>query len=345
MKKYLFYISQNYSFAILRPIQNVIRGMGDEVRWFLEGSAINPGYLKEDEKQLETIEQVKHYRADVVIAPANSIPGFIPGLKVGVFHGFDPGKLDRSGHNDHFKIRGCFDLYCTQGPNTTGPFQEMQKKYGFFNVIETGWSTLDPLFDYPPATKSSKPTILLCSTFSKRLSCAKHIFPTVEKLSQSGRWQWLVQFHPKMDTKVIDQYKSIQGNHLKFIETDNVIPLLQQADVMVCDTSSVITMFLIQNKPVVTFKNINPGPYLLDIEIPALLEQTIVKALDQPTALMRQITEFARQTHPYADGKSSQRVVSAIGDVLTGKHPLHKHKPLNILRNLKYRKRLKYWKL
>jgi hypothetical protein len=103
-------------------------------------------------------------------------------------------------------------------------------------------------------------------------------------------------------------------------------------------------MFLIQIKPVVTFKNINPGPYLLDIEDPALLEQTVEKALDHPPALMQQITAFTKQTHPYVDGKSSRRVISAISDVLVGKYPLHKHKPLNIIRNLKYRKRLKYWK-
>jgi len=346
MKKYLFYISQNYSFAILRPIQKIIIDRGDEARWFFEGSSVNPGYLAEDQIKLETIDQILAYQPDVVIAPANSIPSFIPGLKVAVFHGFDPGKLDRRGRNDHFKIRGCFDLYCTQGPNTTNPFEDMQKKYGFFNVIETGWSALDPLFKKPQVSKpSSKPVILLCSTFSKRLSCAKHIFLAVAELSRSGRWQWIVQFHPKMDPDIVSQYKTIQNDQLIFVETDNVIPLLQQADVMVCDTSSVIPMFLVQNKPVVTFRNINPGPHLLDIDDPALLDQTIEKALDRPASLMQEITQFVKETHPYFDGNSAQRVVNAIDDVLQGMHPLNKSKPLNLLKNIKSRKRLNYWKL
>ena len=346
MKKYLFYISQNYSFAILRPIQKVIIDRGDEARWFFEGSSVNPAYLVEGEKKLKTINQINTYQPDVVIAPANSIPGFIPGLNVAVFHGFDPGKLDRRGKNDHFKIRGCFDLYCTQGPNTTAPFEEMQKKYRFFNVIETGWAALDPLFSgiQPPKTHT-KPVILLCSTFSKRLSCARRVFQQVKELSRTGRWQWIVQFHPKMDQEVVKLYKNIQNENLSFIETDNVIPLLQQADIMVCDTSSVIPMFLVQSKPVVTFKNINPGPYLLDLTDPDQLEQYIIRALDYPADLMRHIQQFVKETHPYSDGKSSQRVIDAIDDVMLGKHPLIAHKPQNLVRSLKYRKRLNYWKL
>ena len=345
-KKYLFYISQNYSFAILRPIQAVLRERGDEVCWFFEGHSANPAYLTTDERKLDSVEDVNAFNPDAVLVPANSVPTFIPGLKVAVFHGFDAGKLDSHGRNDHFKVRGCFDLYCTQGPSTTEPFKKLQQQYGFFNVIETGWSALDPLFevDQQPSA-SAKPTVLLCSTFSKRLSCARPLYDTVADISRSGRWNWLVQFHPKMDPDVIDLYRGIQGEHLQYVETDNVIPLLKQADIMVCDTSSVIPMFLVQNKPVVTLNNINPGPYLLDINDPALLEPSIEKALKRPASLMQQISDYIAQTHPYSDARSSRRVVAAIDDVLAGKFPLSRRKPLNLLRNLKFRKRLGYWKL
>lgn len=345
MKKFLFYISQNYSFAILRPIQQILLARGDEVRWFFEGNDVNPAFMSENEKLLNTVQQVKEYAADVTLATANSIPTFIPGLKVCVFHGFDAGKVKPSGEKSHFKIRGCFDLYCTQGPNTTGPFKASQQKYQFFNVIETGWSTLDALFK-PAIEKYSntKPTILLCSTFSKRLSCAKTLHPLVEQLSRTGKWNWLVQFHPKMSQDVVEMYRSIQNEHLQYIQTDDIIPLLQRADVMVCDTSSVISMFLIQNKPVVTYKNIDPGPYLIDFDDPELLEESIEKALSRPSDLMQNIRAFSNQTHPYHDGGSSERVVKAIDEVLAGKHPVTKSKPWNVIKNLKYRKRLRYWK-
>ena len=42
MKKFLFYISQTYSFAIIRPIQEILLARGDEVRWFIEGNDVGP---------------------------------------------------------------------------------------------------------------------------------------------------------------------------------------------------------------------------------------------------------------------------------------------------------------
>ena len=345
MKKYLFYISQNYSFPILRPIQKILRDRGDKVCWFIEGNAVNLNYLTEAEIRLHTIEQVKSYNADAVLAPANKIPSFIPGLKTAIFHGFDAGKLDSKGRNDHFKIRGCFDLYCTQGPNTTQPFKELQKHLDYFNVIETGWSALDILFTYPTSkAKTKKPVILLCSTFSKRLSGAMPLFKTVEKISRTGKYDWIVQFHAKMDVNIVEKYKSIQHEHLTYFETDDVIPLLQKADVMVCDTSSVISMFVVQNKPVVTFRNISPENFMLNIDNSSQLEETIQYALTRPDDLMQKIASHVKQLHPYQDGRSSQRVIKAIDDVLEGKFPVSGNKPSNFLTDLKFRKKLNYWR-
>lgn len=346
--KYLFYISQNYSFAILRPIQTLLHQRGDEVFWFFEGDGVNAAYLSSDEKRLSTIEQVFSYNPDAVLAPAQSIPSFLPGLKVSVNHGFHIGKTDRKGNNDHFKLRGCFDLFCTQGPDTTLPFKSLQKIHKFFNVIETGWSAIDPLFATPEsAPKKDNPVILYCSTFSKRLTSTKALLAEVKKLSTSGKWNWLVQFHPKMDSETIASYRALQGPTLSFVETDDIVPLLCQADVMVCDTSSVMPMFLLLNKPVVSFNNIAPGPHLLDISDPHKLQETINYALSKPQKLMRDIMKYNNHIHPYRDGKSSQRVIDAIDEVLQGKHPVQKPglsiHMRNMIKNLKYRKRLNYW--
>ncbi|WP_174208804.1 CDP-glycerol--glycerophosphate glycerophosphotransferase [Vibrio rumoiensis] len=345
-KKYLMYISQNYSYAILRPLQHVIRQQGGEVRWFFEGKEANPSFLKNDEVRLNSIEEVKGWNPDAVFVPGNIVPRFIPGVKVGVFHGFHSGKRQMQ----HFKIRGCFDLYCTQGPNTTEKFQELAKEHGFFKVKETGWSTLDPLFtpitDNPYVDKSdTRSTILLCSTFTERLSCAETIFDTIKELSQTGKWRWLVQFHPKMAKSTVDKYKSIQNENLTFIETDDVIPLLQAADVMLCDTSSILLMFLLQRKPVVTFNNQIPLDHLLNITQVNEIEQSLELALSHPVDLMSAIDSYCEELHPYTDGKSSERVIAATNELIEQGLAGLKKKPLNFVRHYKLRKKLNYWKL
>ncbi|MCW8834170.1 MAG: CDP-glycerol--glycerophosphate glycerophosphotransferase [Colwellia sp.] len=344
-KRYLFYISQNYSYAILRPLQEVILARGDQAAWFLEGSEVNGKFLTVDEKRLLSIDEVQQYKAHVVFVPGNVVPDFIPGKKVGVFHGFNAGKINRRGKQDHFNIRGCFDLYCTQGPNTTEEFEKLANKHQHFSVKQTGWTALDPLFDLTKVKQNTKPTILMCSTFSRALTCAPHLFETVKQLSASGKWQWLIQFHPKMPVEVIEQYKSLEGEHLSFIETDNVIPLLQQADVMVCDTSSVLMMFLMLNKPVVTFNNISPKDYMINISDKGRLEESIEYALSYPETLQAKVKAFIDDTHPYVDGESSQRVLDAADELLAGKNMAKKSKPLNLLRKFKMRKKLNYWKL
>lgn len=348
VKKYLFFISQNYSFAILRPLQKAIESRGGEVRWYLYGSEVNHTFLQENEIKLESIKAVKAYHPIAVFVPGNTVPAFIPGLKVAVFHGFNSGKLNRRGFEDHFNIRGCFDLYCTQGPNTTKTFQALAKKHGHFSVVETGWPTLDPLFSSvgrKRTDENAKPTVLMCSTFSRNLTCAPILLDTIKQLSQSGKWHWKIQFHPKMDAAIVENYKAIQSENLTFIETDDVIPLLQEADVMLCDTSSVLIMFLLQGKPVVTFNNISPSDYLLDINTPENLESALEVALSQPKDLMCKINKFISETHPKQDGLSSQRVLDAVDSMLNGEIVNVKSKPLNIIRAFKLRRSLGYWRL
>lgn len=341
-KRYLFYISQNYSYAILRPLQEEIWARGDEAAWFLEGKEVNENFLNSNEQRLLSIDEVQNYKPVAIFYPANIAPTFLPGINVAVFHGFDAGKVDKRGNNDHFKIRNCFDLYCTQGPSTTKPFLQLAGQHKHFKVTETGWCALDRLYLENQNSPTNKPTILLCSTFSKKLSCAPYLFETVKKLSRSNKWHWLVQFHPKMPTEIVNQYKSIQSENLSFVETDDVIPLLQQADVMVCDTSSVLIMFLLLGKPVVTFKNIAPTDYLLDIDDVDLLEESIEKALLQPPELMNEISTFISETHPYNDGNSSVRVLEAVDDIISDKFPLD-NKPFDLFRQFKIRKKLNYW--
>lgn len=343
MKHYLFFISQPYSFGILRPLQHVIRQRGGEAAWFFDG----PGekFLHPDEIKLGSFAEVKKYNPRAVFVPGNRVFDFFPGVKVQIFHGFSVDK--RSAQRGHFRIRGFFDLYCTQGPDTTARFKELEKKYQYFKVNETGWPKMDALFRHQPKIDpNERPEILLTSTFTPTLSAAREIFETVRLLSRNDKYHWTVNFHPRMDTNIIDMYRSISNNNLCYVETDDVIPLLLKADVMVSDTSSIIAEFMLLHKPVVTFKNKKPGPYHININSNDQLESAIQYALSKPTDLIIEIKNYAQQIHPYRDGRSSERVIDATEYFIEHEFENMPSKPLNLFRKLKMRKRVGYfhWK-
>lgn len=343
MRRYLFFVSQLYALAILRPLQQAIRDRGDEAAWFVEGSAGR--YLRPGERRFSSVEQVKRYEPRAVFAPGNWLPDFFPGIKVELFHGFNVQK--RSDRKGHFRIRGFFDLYCTQGPSTTEPFNRLAEKHGYFRVEETGWPKMDPLFAANPGGEPAgdgRPTVLYASTFNRPLSSAALLCDTIAGLARKGEWRWLVTFHPKMPPEVVSRYARLESELVRFVETDDVIPLLRAADVMLSDTSSIVSEFLLLGKPVVTFRNRVPGPQLLDVGDPAELEPALRKALGRPPELLEAIRRYADRIHPYRDGRSSERVLDATERFLERGREGLARKPLNLWRRIQARRRLGYYR-
>ncbi|WP_166424501.1 UDP-N-acetylglucosamine 2-epimerase [Paraglaciecola sp. 20A4] len=345
-KRYLFYISENYAFQILRPMQDEIHKRGDTVAWFVEGNNVNRAYFTPEEQQLANVQAVIDYQACAVFIPGNMIPSFIPGLKVCVRHGFIGFKTRvKDGLNYSFIIRDCFDLYCTHGPSMTDTFKKLEAKHQHFKVVETGFCKMDPFFKNMPLAQKvdDRPVVLFSSTFSPRMSQAEALLPTIKRLSQDKKWRWLVTFHPKMAQSTVDAYKAAQHDNLTFIETDNAMPLMLEADLMLGDNSSMLVEFLMLNKPVVTVKNEHPKAHLINVTDPIEIESSIAYALTRPTELMSKIEDYAAQTHPYTDGLSSARILDATEDMLANP-PNLKKKPRNVIRSLKMRKKLGYWK-
>lgn len=343
--KYVFYASENYAFAILRPLQDAIRQSGGEVAWFFEGNNINRDFIHADERELKTVNAVINYQPRAVFAPGNLIPHFFPGVKTWVFHGFTSEKRKRDNTPYSTIVRPWFDLYCTLEPTLTKLYKEVTRKKHFFDVIETGWSKVDPLFPKETQIKNERPVILVASTFTPRYTLAPHLKDEIKRLSKDKKWQWLVTFHPKMDPKIIESYKAIQHDNLTFVETDDVISLLKKADVLVCDSSSIKSEFLIQEKPVVAFRVSPHLPYLMHIEEAGKLEASIKQALTPSAEYLKAVKDYAVAMHPYFDGRSSYRVLQAVEDYLENPNKPDQKKPIGPVRKFKIRKQLKYWKM
>lgn len=337
-KHYLFYGSERYTLAIMRPVQAAIRARGDQVAWFFGGPGAE--HLEAGEILLNSVEEVKQWNPIAVITPNNLVPHFFPGVKVQTFHGFDAGKPR------HIYIRGLFDVYCTTGPQDTAKFQALADKLKYFRVIETGWPKLDEFFkSYRPRVRNpdEKPTVLYHSTFSPSWSAAETLYDEVKRLSQTGEWNWVVTLHPKMNAETVAKYRALESDNLRFATNDNILDLFSDADVMCSDTSSALSEFLLTGKPVVTFKNRRPGPQLIDIDKVEDFEPAIRKALAYPEELIAAIKDFANRIHPYQDGASSERILDAIDTFIAQDKSYMRKKPWNLLRKYRICKNLNHW--
>lgn len=344
MKRYLFYVEYDYCYPILRPVQEVIRARGGEVAWLPVGPHFNRHFLRPDEQVFEHVREAIAWNPFAVLVPGNEVPDFIPGWKVTPFHGLISSKRRRDGRIYHFIIRGMFDLYCTHGPNTTERFQELAREHGDFRVAETGWPKFDPLQQgrYERVVEEC-PVILFTATFTPRFSAAPHLLETLQQLAEKGRWKWLVNLHPKMPTEIVDAYRAARSEHFQLVETDDTTSLLAQADVMLCDSSSILNEFLVCRKPVVTFRTLDPAPHLLDVRELAEIEPAIERALERPSELMERIHAWADETNPYHDGRSGERVLDAIDELAESGFRGLRRRPRNVYRTFKMRRLLDYW--
>ncbi len=315
--------------------------------WYIEEGC--PVELEPEENQLKTLKEAVDYCPTAVFAPGNYIPDFIPGIKVALFHGYAIQKRIEE-IDDHFTIRGWFDIYCTQGPSSTPYFKELEKKKGFFRVYETGWPKADTYFseEVQRKPKNARPLILYPPTFTRNVCSAPHLMQEIERLVKTRPWDWIITFHPKLqDPDILAGYKRIaaENENVIFFEGVDKMPLLRNADVMLCDSSSIILEFMFLDKPVVTFRNSHPGPHLIDVTQPEEVGDAIAKALTRPAALMKEIETYTMHHEPHRDCHCSARVIDAVDNFLEKGHIGLKRKPLNLVRKWKLRKQLHYFPL
>jgi hypothetical protein len=330
------FATELYALPILRPLAAAALARGHEVGWIVTDRVA--AQLAPDERRLTTWRAIDASGAQAVFCAANWVSPRLPGTKVQVFHGFNAEK--REPGRGHFALRGFFDLYLTQGPTTTAPFEQLAREHGYFAVRETGWPKLDPLFK--PAAPSTdlnphdgRPVVMFASTFSHRLSCAPLVLDTLRQLVARGDRYWLLTLHPKCPPELFQAYRSLAGPHARFEESGRLMDMQRAADVLLCDTSSVLHEFAVQLKPVVTVRNRLPKPFMLDVQDPGEIDGAIATALSRPEALMQAVRDHADAIHPWRDGRSSERMLDAADAFHRGELGPLKRKPLNLVRRYK----------
>lgn len=334
MKRYLLFASHSYAFSILRPVEQAIRSRGDEAAWWIEYSC--PDLREAGERRLYNLREVKEFAPIAVIAPGNWVYPFFPGIKVEVFHGY-PMRKRIEAIDDHFTLRGWWDIYCTQGPSSTPYFTELARKHGYFRIYETGWCKADTFWNNDIAEpKRERPCILYSPTFSKGISSAWEMPEVIDRLAGERAWDWIITLHPLLmeDEVLVRRYENLAEQHpnVRFLRVNEGISTFRQSDVLLCDSSSLIVEYLMTRKPVVTLRNTHPGAYLIDVQSSAEIGEALERALKRPKELLQAIDEYTAFHEAHRDGRNSERVLDAIEDFIAHHKNAMRRKPFNLWR-------------
>ncbi|TWT18109.1 CDP-glycerol glycerophosphotransferase [Luteimonas marina] len=349
MSDILLAARERYALPIIEPLVEALLAAGHDVHGWFDGPLAAAGCALPAPASMWDTRGAVALRPDAVLCAMDWIPPFFGGAKVQLFHGFNTSKhSDRRGH---FRIRGLFDLYCTQGPATTAPFRALADRMGHFKVVETGWSKLDPLFRDDGGASArmreraeGRPVAMFASTFTERVSAAPHLHEAIRADIERGERYWLLTLHPKCDSSLFDRYRALAGANAAFVEPEQIVVAQRAADVLVSDTTSVVPEFSVQRKPVVTFRHRRPEPWMIDFDDSAQLPDMLRAALSPTAERLAAIHAHADDIHPWRDGRSSARVVQAVEDLVAGRLGSLAPKPFTTrLRGLQLRQRLGYW--
>lgn len=339
--KVILFCQNAYAFGIMKPIRDVLKKDKHPYIWYIKPK-LKELFPFNNDPVTQSIQELNKFDSDAIVCPGNEVPHYLKGVKVQIFHGLAGEK------KGHFRIRHYFDLYLTQGPYFTEGFNKLHQKYKNFDVKETGWPKLDTYVSIKNDAQQEKESVLTkhkasklllyAPTFSPSLTSAGDFLNEIKALANNKEYVIHLKFHDLMDTSHIDNYKSLANSfdNIYYIEERDIVKQLVMADILISDTSSVIYEFLLLDKPVITYNNINTQIRWNNITDATKLEKAVIENLSTDP-FKNQRSEVIASYHPYTDGKSSVRIIESIQNYIK-QNGVPKKRKLPLLRRLKINK-------
>lgn len=335
----VLFCENRYAIDILYPLALEARGRGYEILWYIHAPKIASFPYADSFAWTGSIQQVKDFSPEAVFVPGNIVPYYLPGVKVQVFHGYAAEK------KDHWVIRRYFDTYFTQGPYFTEHFRALAKRYGDFEVVETGWTKQDwiqrNLHAYDEEresllkVKGKKRIVLYAPTFSPKLTSLSKIKAALARLARDMDDVLIVmKFHPLTRTEWVEEYTAWANENPSFAmmidKGDNVTRWQLMSDLVISDTSSAVYEFLLLDRPVVTLDTIAKDIYWENITDASLLTEACERAFADPASIERR-RWVLNNYDPYIDGKCCARMLDAAADYIR-RHGVPSKRRLNLWR-------------
>lgn len=308
-----------------------------EVLWYIHTKKISKFTLADTERWTDSIQQVYDFSPEAIFVPGNIVPYYLPGVKVQVFHGYAAEK------KDHWIIRRYFDTYFTQGPYFTSHFEASARRYGDFEVRETGWTKQDWIYahlhDYDAEkarllSKHGKQRIVIYApTFSPKLTSLPHLRPALEQLLKDRDVLLLLKFHPLTRKEWCDEYRQwaeSQSDAIYIEASENVTRYQMMSDVMISDTSSAVYEFLLLNRPVITLGTIARDIYWENITDASQLTTAFDRALTDPESISKR-RWIVDNYDPHLDGMCCRRMIAEAEDYIA-RHGVPRKRRLNLWR-------------
>lgn len=338
----VLFCANPYAFGILKPLHDALVRQRHTVLWYIPEKITDQFPFTGNFTITGSMRTLYDFKSDSIFVPGNEVPHYLRGVKVQIFHGLAGEK------QGHFRIRNYFDLYLTQGPYFTEHFQKLARKHRDFEVLETGWCKLDPLYQNHEAYRTErnqllheagrKTLLLYAPTFSPSLTSAKAVLKEISGLASQPDIFIMIKFHDLMDPQVVVEYKAVTQalRNVSIVKDRNILKYLIMADMLISDTSSVVYEFILLNKPVITIRSTSDTINWRDIPGASELIAAVNHELLHDEFREARLTTI-RQYHPYTDGQSSGRMIAATEDYIK-KYGVPETRKLNLYRKYKINK-------